>query len=268
MRQTLTTGPLLLICSLAACTEQGQAAPRQVRIADSSAGTVALGIENRPYRVTPAGQTGAFAGAITARPQPLTNSGVMPPRDARLCGDTVSGNGSNGDSPVNVLVWIDGIATGKAFPEVRRETLTVQSCRFRPRLLAVTTGTTINVLSLDRAAMTSRFFRENGGVPVEEIRTVDAGQVVPSEKIAGKAGIVEVRRKEHPWARGYIAVFDHPYFAVTDAQGRFTIDGLPPGTYTARIWYEGLSDPVEQRVVIAPGGTSRLEMEIGGGTRD
>jgi hypothetical protein len=97
---------------------------------------------------------------------------------------------------------------------------------------------------------------------VERIRTVDAGQVVPSEKIAGAPGIVEVRCPEHPWARAYIAVFDHPYFAVTDERGAFKIDSLPAGTYTVKVWHEGIDKPVEQRVVIQPGGVGRLDVAL------
>jgi hypothetical protein len=38
---------------------------------------------------------------------------------------------------------------------------------------------------------------------------------------------------------GYLAGFDHPYFAVTDAEGKFEISGVPPGTYNLVAWHEG-----------------------------
>ena len=106
------------------------------------------------------------------------------------------------------------------------------------------------------------FYREGGAEPIEHIHTVDAGQLVPSEKIASLPGIIEVRCSEHPFARAYIAVFDHPYFAVTDERGAFKIDSLPPGTYTVKVWHERLAKPVEQRVVVAPGGSGRLDLSL------
>jgi hypothetical protein len=40
---------------------------------------------------------------------------------------------------------------------------------------------------------------------------------------------------------GYIVVHSNPYVAVTDAHGSYTISGVPPGDYKARIWHEELS---------------------------
>jgi len=42
----------------------------------------------------------------------------------------------------------------------------------------------------------------------------------------------------HQWMRAYIAVFDHPFFAVTSSGGRFAISNLPPGQYTLVAWHK------------------------------
>lgn len=206
------------------------------------------------------GTTSALTGVVsldsTAR-----DSVVLVTRDTSVCGDTAAVTVA---SPANVLVWIDGITAGKPLPEIRRNEIVIERCRFTPRVLAVRSGTTINVKSRDRIVLTSRFYHEGAPEPVAEIHTVDAGQVVPSEKIAAKPGIVEIRTPQQPWTRGYIAVFDHPYFAVADANGQFTIDSLPPGTYTVKVWHEQLEKPMEQRVVVIGGGTGRLELRLAG----
>jgi hypothetical protein len=231
---------------------------------DSVGGTVALGIGRaRAYRPVATGATGAVAGTISLQSHG-PDSVVAVGRDAKICGDSanVSETLSNGSSVANALVWVDGIAAGKRLPDVRRQTLTIEGCRFEPRVMAVVTKSTINVFSRDRVAHGPRFYREGAAESVEYIQTVDAGQVVPSEKIASTPGIVEVRCSEHPFARAYIAVFDHPYFAVTDAKGAFKIDSLPPGTYTVKVWHERLAKPVEQRLVIGPGGVARLDAAL------
>jgi hypothetical protein len=231
--------------------------------------TLGLGFRGvaRAYRARAAGSSGmgSVSGTISAR-SALRDSVVAVTHDPKICGDSASVHESRADKDgsllANVLVWVEGISAGKPLSDVRRETLTIERCQFEPRVLAVTTGSTINIFSRDRVVHDARFYREGAHAPVARVHTVDAGQVVPSEKVASVAGIVEVRCAEHPWARAYIAVFDHPYFAVTDQAGAFRIDSLPPGTYVVKVWQERLAAPIQQRVVIEIGGTGRLDLSL------
>src|SRR5439155_1391895 len=52
------------------------------------------------------------------------------------------------------------------------------------------------------------------------------------------AEIVRVSCDLHSWMRGWVVVADHPFYAVTDADGQFALKGLPPGRYTMRVWQE------------------------------
>lgn len=57
----------------------------------------------------------------------------------------------------------------------------------------------------------------------------------------------------HPWMQAFVAVMDHPYFAVTGTDGAFSIGGLPAGSYTLRAWHERLGEREQQVKVPADG---------------
>ncbi len=109
---------------------------------------------------------------------------------------------------------------GRAVMDQRNET-------FVPRLLAVTTGTAVefpnsdltyhNVFSLSRA------------------RRFDLGRYAAGKSKAvrfDRPGIVRVFCDIHSHMSAFVVVFNHPYFRVTDVDGRYRIDNVPPGSYT------------------------------------
>jgi plastocyanin len=215
-----------LFSSVSACTDQGASAASRGGVSDSSGGTVTLA--SRPYRATSLSAVGSIAGTVHPG------------------GET--------------LVWIDDIASGKPIGEIRRHTVTIENGKFVPAIQDVPVGTTINVFTRDRVGHSATFMR--GSESVAEIRTMDAGQVVPSETIASRAGLVEAKMTNPPGATAYIAAFDHPYHTVTGASGSFRIDSLPPGTYTIKMWRAGMSEPESQRVVVSAGGVGQITFGI------
>ncbi len=59
----------------------------------------------------------------------------------------------------------------------------------------------------------------------------------------------------------YILVFSHRYFAVTDDQGRYRIDNVPPGTYTVLAWNEAM-DTESRRVTVPENGDVDLNFVL------
>jgi hypothetical protein len=53
-------------------------------------------------------------------------------------------------------------------------------------------------------------------------------------------GMFVIKCDVHPWMQSYMGVFSHPFFAVTGADGKFTIANLPAGTYEVEAWHEKL----------------------------
>jgi Carboxypeptidase regulatory-like domain len=71
----------------------------------------------------------------------------------------------------------------------------------------------------------------------------------------------------YSWMWFWIFVLDHPFFATTDASGRFAIRGLPPGDYVFKVWHESMTvdakaHEAETKVTLASGATESLDFEL------
>ena len=161
------------------------------------------------------------------------------------------------------MVWLADVKEGKALPVERRTEIVNEECRLTPRVQAVVAGTTVNVRNEDRLAHTTRFLRGGGGGDtLAVIPLTDDGQVVPNEHIAAKAGMIAATCAQHGWTRGYIAVFESPYFAITDESGAFRLDSVPPGKYRLLVWHERSDAPVEREVDVSASGASRVDVKL------
>jgi plastocyanin len=127
---------------------------------------------------------------------------------------------------------------------------------FVPHVLAITTGTTVdfpnsdafyhNVFSLSK---TARF----------DLGRYAAGR---SKSVRfDKPGIVRVFCDIHSHMNAFILVFSHPFFALTNAEGRYGIENVPPGSYNVIAWNEGIaSDP--KPVAVPEGGVAELDFTL------
>lgn len=58
--------------------------------------------------------------------------------------------------------------------------------------------------------------------------------------------IVSITCDIHGWMSGYLVIVDHPYYAITDESGEYTIGGLSPGTYQLEFWHEKLGKQTKE----------------------
>jgi len=198
-----------------------------------------------------AARNGAIRGRVELRrpPQPVERR----PNVADL------GSGAPRDVPdlLRSVVYLeaaprgafDAQESGHAVMDQRNET-------FVPHLLAITTGTTVDFPNSDR-------FYHNV-FSLSKTKRFDLGRYAAGESkrvTFDKPGIVRVFCEIHSHMNAYILVFNHPYFAVSDEEGRYHIDNVPPGTYNVVAWHEGAS--AEPRPITVPdGGAAELDFAI------
>jgi hypothetical protein len=77
-----------------------------------------------------------------------------------------------------------------------------------------------------------------------------------------KPGIVRVFCDIHSHMSGYVFVFGHPYFAVTDSDGRYVIPQVPAGTYTLLVWSE-LGQADSKKITVADNIVTEADFQIG-----
>ena len=219
-----------------------------------------------PYRenVTTSSAGGSVVGSVSIDGDLPADSITTATADESICGASFP-NASvvHTDRALgNVVVWLADVQQGKPLPAERRTELLNERCQLVPHVQGVVVGTTVNVRSDDRLPHTTQLLRSGTADTLARIPLTDDGQVVPNENLATKPGMIEARCVQHPWTRGYIAVFAHPYFAVTDPAGTFRLDSVPPGRYQLIAWHERGTDHMERQVEVKEGEASRVEIQV------
>ena len=217
------------------------------------------------YQPDPGVTGGAVTGTVAAPASIVAGSPIATGRDSAVCGPAMpdesvvrEGNGLGG-----AVVWLDDIRRGRPLPLERRIELESDKCRLTPRVQGAVVGSAVNVIGHDDFRQHLRFLAGGESEPRASILLGKDEQVIPTEGPFSAPGLVVVKDTDHPWPTAYIAVFDHPYFAVTAPNGTFTIDGVPPGKYTVRAWHERTARG-EQVVEVTAGGSARVDLTLTG----
>jgi hypothetical protein len=217
------------------------------------------------YRASAAAAAGSVAGTVTLA-SPLTAAEpISTGRDSVVCGQAVADSSlqQKGSGLGNVVVWLDDVRSGKPLPEDKRVELESNNCVLTPRVQAAVVGSAVNVIGHDDFRQHLRFLAAGDSAARAAILLGKDEQVIPTELPAAAPGLVIVRDVDHAWPRAFLAVFDHPYFAVTRPDGSFTIAGVPPGKYTLVAWHER-TGRAEQSVTVTANEAVRADFALKG----
>lgn len=143
----------------------------------------------------------------------------------------------------NVIVWltkVDGtkppVPASLAKPDKPSVEIDQPMCAFEPRVVAVREGQILVVKNSAPVAhnvsyIGSRAKNPGGNTIIAPGNKYDIKLKADKQQIALSCNI-------HQWMKGWARVFDHPYYAVTDADGKFEIKHAPKGEYMLVVWHE------------------------------
>jgi hypothetical protein len=114
-------------------------------------------------------------------------------------------------------------------------TLDQPCCSFVPHVLAVRDDQTLVVKN---SAEVAHNVHLTGAIDFNQI--IPPGGSVELKELKGSGSIANVQCDIHGWMKGKVLIFNHPYYAVTGADGKFEIKNVPVGEYRIAMWHEGM----------------------------
>ena len=209
------------------------------------------------HAVRPAGAASirgivVLTGAVVAKKLPVTI-------DQYICGTEKPGEdlvvGPQGGLK-NAVVWLQTPPAGAAWPSAPvKVEMDQKACVFVPRVVLVPAGGTVEFLNSDR--LLHNLHSASTHNPTFN-RTQPRSRVIPVT--FSKPEIIQVNCDLHSWMRAWVVVAEHPYYAVSNEAGEFTLPNVPAGKYVLQIWQETLG--ITSREVSVGAEDARVTVEL------
>jgi hypothetical protein len=160
----------------------------------------------------------------------------------------------------NVLIIVEDVKKGKAAPKTDA-VIDNKDCYFEPLVSIAYKGANHVIKNSDPI-----LHNTNLGLLLKDKRRTVYNLALPRKdqvitKPARVAGLIAIKCDAHSWMRAYVYVSDHPYVAITDANGNFEIKDMLPGKYKITIWHEGFGE-IEKDVEVSAGKAAELNVTL------
>lgn len=157
----------------------------------------------------------------------------------------------------NVLVRIVKGLEDREYTDIPQEEVELdqRGCMYTPRVAAARVGQRVTFINSDPLfhnvrSVTTKNQKFNMAMPHKDQRETKVFKR-PELFLQAKCSV-------HPWMGAYVAVMDHPFFFVTQEDGKFSIKNLPLGQYTIEAWHEVFGTQ-QQDITVTENGISDLK---------
>lgn len=213
----------------------------------------------RAYEAGAVSGGGTIEGKITFNGAAATRK-IIPTKDVEVCGEPHEEAliEVGPDKAVkNAVVYLVDVTKGKAWPaQAKKPELDNVKCAFSPEVQVIRTGP-LDVVNSDPVLHNTHGYY--GKRTAFNMALPNKDQRIPTT--LDRAGAVRVDCDAHGWMEGWIYVVDNPYYAITGADGKFSIADVPPGNYKL-VAVQSFTGPMEQAVTVAAGKPTSLTIEL------
>jgi plastocyanin len=194
------------------------------------------------YREIDVPDGGTIQGKVIWKSTPPVPQIIPVTKDQQICGEskTVPGSaiGKNGEVP-NAVVYLDGITAGKKKTTPEKVQLDQKKCEYVPHILLVPPNAEVEILNSDPMLHNVHTYKNtNPKTTIFNLAFPVKGQKV-TRKLTEAGKILSLCDAGHPWMSGHIVVTEHPYYTISNSEGAFVLENVPPGKYTVKLWHEG-----------------------------
>ena len=225
--------------------------------ADSGSGEKEMLVFPEAYKPMKVSNGGTISGVVKFEGDVPEKKALEITKDKQVCGADEKFDESlvvgEGNALKNTIVYLIDISAGKDFDKKAKVEIDQKGCKFTPHIQIVPVGARLTMLNSDKIMHNVHIFGNN---------PVNKPQPKTRRKMALKAvkeaeGPVEVKCDIHGWMSAWISYVPHPYFAVTNEKGEFTLEDVPAGEYKLGYWHEacGTNSKTPVTVTVEAGGT-------------
>jgi len=142
-----------------------------------------------------------------------------------------------GNAMANVMVRVKSAVAGSFTAPASPAVIDQDGCQYHPHVLGVMVGQTLKVKNSDGLLHNVHALPK---VNTPFNMAMPANRTEADTKFGKEEGMFLIKCDVHPWMSAFVGVFANPFFAVSGADGKFSITGLPDGTYEIEAWHEKL----------------------------
>ena len=237
--------------------------PRSAAVAGGTLLLAQLAVAD-PYTVIAVTNGGTIQGVVKLAGNAPTIAPIVVTKNQDYCGDSIPNPvyvvGKDGGLQ-NVEVYLKDVTTGKALvTDPVAISLVNTHCMFRPRVQGASVGQQITISSEDPVLHNTHPQNAVTNATIYNIALPFKGFSV-TKPLPATPELIKVKCDAHEWMHAWIWEFDHPYFATTGDDGKFTIKDVPPGTYTLVAWQEAAGEK-SMSVTVAAGKTVTADIQL------